>query len=371
MRLRGGLILNSRCVLIVPAFEPRQNFPEYIDELRQLHIGPIVVIDDGSGTKCRNIFRAVSRKEDCVVLYHGTNQGKGAAIKTAVAFIREHFVVYKGVITVDCDGQHLAKDVKAVFDRLIRLDEPGLVLGERSFDNEETPAMSRAGNRVSSYLMRTLYSIDLKDTQSGLRGFHRDMLDWMLGVNGDHYDYELNILIEAKKQGYSFTLVDVETIYYRGNIDSHYRPIADSLHIARIMAKGVLRYFASSLTATALDLTLFIILTKLIFAGLPLSSRLLLGTLIARIFSSMLNYLINRRLVFSQDTRFYPTMFRFYTVWVCQLTVSYLLVLTFTALSGIDEVFVKLVVDACLALISYQVQMRWVFRDPNHRIRQS
>ncbi len=353
----------------MPAFEPRKNFPDFIDELNELHIGPIVVVDDGSGSKCRRLFRAVAEKENCTVLYHEKNRGKGAAFKTAMRWTLDHFIAIKGVITVDCDGQHRPEDVRAVYERLLSSPADHLVLGVRSFEGEGTPELSRTGNRISSSVMKALYSIDLTDTQTGLRGFHYDMLPWLLTVRGEHYDYELNVLIEAKKQGYSFSLVDIATVYFRGNIDSHYRPFADSLHIARIMAKGILRYFASSLTATGLDILLFTLMTKLVFAQLPLSSRLLLGTLIARIFSSLLNYTINRRIVFSQDTRFYPTMFRFYTLWVCQVSVSYGLVLAFTALTGFDEVFVKLCVDAVLALFSYQVQMRWVFKNPNHEIK--
>ena len=359
----------ERCILIIPAMEPRKDFAGFIDELLQLHMGPIIVVDDGSGMKFRNLFHSINAKENCTVLYHEKNYGKGASIKTAIRWCLEHFYSFKGIITVDCDGQHLPKDVKAVYDKLITLQENELVLGVRSFDNEETPEMSRLGNRVSSWIMKTLYSIDLQDTQTGLRGFHRSLLEWLLTVGGDHYDYELHVLIEAKKKSVTFNLVHVETVYFRRNIDSHYRPFTDSLYIARIMAHGVMKYFASSLTATALDLSIFTILTKVVFSHLPLSFRLLFGTLIARIFSSILNYSINRRLVFSQDTRFYPTMLKFYTVWICQLSISYSLVLALTAATGIDEVFVKMMVDAVLALFSYQVQLRWVFKNPDHKIR--
>ena len=361
----------ERCVIIIPALQPRKDFVGFIDELLQLHIGPIVIVDDGSGMQYRNLFRSVNAKENCTVLYHEKNYGKGAAIKTAIRWSLDHFFHFKGVITVDCDGQHLPKDVKAVYDKLVTLDDNNLVLGVRSFDNDETPQLSRLGNKVSSSIMKALYSIDLKDTQTGLRGFPYSMLEWLLEVRGEHYEYELNVLIEAKKKSISFNLVEVETVYYRKNIDSHYRPFTDSFFVARIMARGVLKYFASSLTSTAVDLTLFTLLTKFFFSHLPLSGRILVGTLIARIFSSIVNYSINKSLVFSQDTRFYPTMLKFYTLWICQLSISCTLVMLFTKISGIDEVLIKMMVDAVLALFSYQVQLRWVFKNPNYKIRRS
>lgn len=358
----------ERCVLLIPALQPRKDFADFVDELLQLHIGPVVVVDDGSGKQYRNQFRAINAKDNCFVIYHESNYGKGAAIKTGIQWSLDHFFSFKGIITVDCDGQHLAKDVKAVYDKLITLDDDDLVLGVRSFDSEDTPRMNLHGNRISSKMMKMIYGLELTDTQTGLRGFTYASLEWLKLIGGDGYDYELNVLIEAKKRGINFNLVEAETVYFRGNVDSHYRPFTDSLRIARIMAKGLVHYFASSLTSTAVDLILFTVLTKFFFSYMHLSVRIMMATIIARIFSSVVNYSINKRLVFSQDTSL-ESMSRYYTVWGCQVCVSVLLVMLFTHLLGIDEVFIKMGVDACLALISYQLQLRWVFKNPNHEIR--
>lgn len=358
----------ERCVLIIPALQPRRDFADFVDELLQLHIGPVVVVDDGSGKQYRKLFRSINARENCFVIYHERNYGKGAAIKTGIRWSLEHFYRFKGVITVDCDGQHLAEDVKAVYDKLVELDEDDLVLGIRAFDSEDTPRMNLRGNRVASRMMHMIYGIELRDTQTGLRGFSYAQLDWLMAVGGDGYDYELNVLIEAKKRSVNFNLVDVATVYFRRNADSHYRPFTDSLRIAVIMAKGLVKYFASSLMSTGVDLLLFTLLTKFFFSHMVLPIRILLATIIARIFSSMVNYSINKRLVFSSDAT-WESMSRYYAVWGCQVCVSMMLVMVLTHASGIDEVFVKMAVDACLALISYQVQLRWVFKDPNHEIR--
>lgn len=357
----------ERCVLIIPALEPRKDFADFVDELLQLHIGPVVIVDDGSGKKYRNQFRAIHAKDNCTVLYHARNYGKGAAIKTGIQWSLDHFYSFKGIITVDCDGQHLPKDVKAVYEKLCAVEDQNLVLGVRDFEHDEIPWMNLHGNRVAAKVMKTLYSIDLDDTQTGLRGFTYATLPWLLDVPGEGYDYELNVLIEAKKKGISYNLVEVDTVYFRRNIDSHYRPFADTWKIAKIMAKGIVRYFASSLTSTAVDIFLFTILTQIFFSHMHLSLRIMLSTIIARIFSSVINYSINKNLVFSQNTSM-ESMGRYYTVWGCQVCVSIVLVMLFTHISGIDEVFIKLPVDACLAMISYQLQLRWVFKDPNHEI---
>ncbi|MBQ1251562.1 MAG: bifunctional glycosyltransferase family 2/GtrA family protein [Firmicutes bacterium] len=358
----------ERCILIVPALEPRKEFSDFVDELLQLNIGPVVIIDDGSGKKHRNQFRAINAKENCTVLYHEHNYGKGAAIKTGIKWSLDHYYSFKGIITVDCDGQHLLKDVKAVYDKLISVDDDNLVLGVRDFEHDEIPRMNLYGNRVASKMMKTLYSIDLNDTQTGLRGFTYPCLEWLMEIPGDGYDYELNVLIESKKKGISFHLVDVDTVYFRRNIDSHYQPFADTWKITKIMAKGIVRYFASSLTSTAVDFFLFIVLTQFFFSHMHMSLRIMLATIIARIFSSVVNYSLNKNLVFSQNTSM-ESMGKYYTVWGCQVCVSIMLVMLFTHLTGLDEVFIKLPVDACLALISYQLQLRWVFHDPSHEIK--
>ena len=217
------------CVLIIAALEPPPSFPGLVREMTENHFDRVLVVDDGSGPAWRHIFTAAAA-EGATVLCHPRNQGKGAALKTAFRHCLAHTAA-DFVITVDCDGQHKIDDIKKVFYTLEEFPS-SLVLGVRRFD-ETTPKRSLLGNRTASFLAKSLYGITVNDTQTGLRGIPWAYLDAFLNVRGERYEYELNVVIDAVKQGIPLAAAAVEAVYIDDNALSHYRPWADSFRIAR------------------------------------------------------------------------------------------------------------------------------------------
>ena len=57
----------------------------------------------------------------------------------------------------------------------------------------------------------------LQDTQTGLRGYPAWLLGWLRGVEGDRFEYELEVLLAARRLGLEFHEVPIETIYIAGN----------------------------------------------------------------------------------------------------------------------------------------------------------
>ena len=160
------------CVLI-PAYEPEERFAEYAALCAQR--GPLVVVDDGSGPQFAPIFEKIAALPGCTVLHHEQNKGKGAALKTGFAHILHFLEDCDGVVTADCDGQHALQDVQRLC-AAVQEQPRALSLGCRHF-GPETPRRSMAGNRATSAAMRILYGIELEDTQTGLRGIPRGLLE--------------------------------------------------------------------------------------------------------------------------------------------------------------------------------------------------
>ena len=70
--------------VVIPAYEPEKGLEKITEDLRDL--GYIVIlVDDGSGSAYAPLFDKLS--EECIVLRHKENKGKGAAIKTALSYI--------------------------------------------------------------------------------------------------------------------------------------------------------------------------------------------------------------------------------------------------------------------------------------------
>ena len=347
------------CCIVIPAYCPAPSLVDYVAQLLSVQNGPVTVVDDGSGGDYTAVFAALEPLKGCTVLHHTQNRGKVAAIKTAVAWYREHAQNLDGIITADCDGQHAVSDVVRMAQALEESPQ-ALVLGTRTF-GPGTPRRSSAGNHVISWVMNALYGIDLTDTQTGLRGLPNRLMSTLETLAGDRYEYELNMLIEANRRCVPFVLVPIETIYFDNNAGSHYRTVIDTLHIVALLSRGLIQYGLSSALSAAVDVVSYAVLVKLVLLALPFTPRLVIAAVAARAVSSVVNYSCNRRLPYVQNARVTSTMPRYYVLWAFQLAASIgLVALLYQA--GVDELLAKLLVDLGLAIASYQVQMRWVFR---------
>ncbi|MFR2591704.1 MAG: glycosyltransferase family 2 protein, partial [Ruthenibacterium lactatiformans] len=243
-----------RVCIVIPAYEPGGEFVPYAQEVLAAGLGPVLVVDDGSGPAYAPVFAALAEM-GCTVLTHEQNRGKGAALKTALRWYGAHEDGCAGIVTADCDGQHTVKDVRRVCEAMEAC--PGtLVLGCRDF-GPGTPARSATGNRVTSAAMRVLYNIDLKDTQTGLRGIPNGMHGDLLEVRGERYEYELNMLIYAQQRSIPYTIVPIETVYFNNNEGSHYRTVADSARIIHQLGSGLVQYAMSAGLSVVVDVFVY------------------------------------------------------------------------------------------------------------------
>ena len=116
------------CV-VIPAFDPDEELLDYVERLIASGIDKIILIDDGSDTKCKWIFDDLSDKEEIELLTHAVNMGKGRALKDAFDHYLVHYANRKrGVITADCEGQHRVEDVWMIAQAMSQYPD-ALILG--------------------------------------------------------------------------------------------------------------------------------------------------------------------------------------------------------------------------------------------------
>lgn len=135
-------------------------------------------VDDGSHQK--KIFEKIGSLPQVTVLTHPENYGKGRALRTGLAYYKDHYSYdeYCGVITADSDGQHLVDDVLRISKSLAKREDK-MILGVRDFDQSNVPSKSRIGNKLTSLGFRVLIGLSVSDTQTGLRGIP---IPWSISV---------------------------------------------------------------------------------------------------------------------------------------------------------------------------------------------
>ena len=112
---------NERGTAFVSVIVPVFNEAAHLDELLQaIHAAPvrkeIILVDDGSTDGTREKLQALPPSDDITVVFHDKNYGKGAAIRTALAYARGEYVLIQ-----DSDLEYDPQD----YPKLLRPLESG------------------------------------------------------------------------------------------------------------------------------------------------------------------------------------------------------------------------------------------------------
>lgn len=337
-------------VLLIPAYRPGPALPRLVERMAGGPFAAVVVVDDGSGGEYAAVFEACR----ATVLRHERNRGKGAALKTGIAYARERFPGC-GVVTADADGQHLAEDVLRVAARMAAEGEGSLVLGARAFDSG-APLRSRVGNRMARGLVRLLIGRKITDTQTGLRGIPAGLTGVLTGIRADGYEFELDMLQAAVEHGLPIEEERITTVYEPGNPTSHFRPFLDSLKIGFVLA----RFSLLSLATACLDNAVFFVATK---GGLAVA----VAQVLARMASVMFNYPLARSAVFHSARPHGTTLTRYLLLVAGSGFVSYRVLSYLHEALGWPVLAAKLTAETALFLINFAVQRDLIFSSRRRR----
>lgn len=348
----------QKTTVIIPSLNPDEKLMKVICGLEEEGFDDIIVVNDGSSPDKLLNFPDPKEHPACTVLTHEVNRGKGAALKTAFEYFLKNRTDRLGVVTVDGDNQHRPEDVKKCAEKM--LESSALVLGVRNFDLPHVPKRSRVGNKITSSVFRVCCGLKISDTQTGLRAFPCDILPQMLEVSGDRFEYETNMLLSLSTYGIRYEEVTIETIYIEENQTSHFRPVRDSIRIYSL----ILKFIASSLISSGLDLLIFFI-SHLILDGILGNSATFVCTFLARAVSSAFNFIINKKKVFGSSASIGSAVVKYYALAVAIMLISSGAVWSFSNLLNISSSFVttliKAVVDIILFICSFRIQREWVF----------
>ncbi|MEG1756357.1 MAG: bifunctional glycosyltransferase family 2/GtrA family protein [Clostridia bacterium] len=333
-------------VVIIPAYQPDEKLYKLVLSLSETTDYPIIIVNDGSSEDKNPLFESL--EPYAKILVHPINRGKGAALKTAYAYISEHFPPDDGVITVDADGQHVPQDIVRVA-KAWEASPDRLVLGSRLFTGD-VPFKSRAGNAITRFVFAVSTGVKVFDTQTGLRAFGVFRLPMMLATKGDRYEYEINVLLYATRNHISIEEVPIETVYIEDNASSHFHPIRDAWRIYKM----ILLFVASSLITCGLDYVLVLVISAVTQS---MTHSLLISVVSARVLSSLVNYIINCKLVFNHRSK--SSILRYYLLAAAILGANYALLLLITKVMPLA--IGKILVELALYPLSFYLQRKYVF----------
>jgi glycosyltransferase involved in cell wall biosynthesis len=160
-------------LVIIPAFNEEGAVGHVVQSVKEVMPGtPVLVIDDCS----IDASIAVARAAGAEVLPLPHHLGLGGCVQAGYKLAYE--LGYDYVIRVDGDGQHDARDIPKVFERL-RTSDCQMVIGSRFVQDNgaRTTPVRSLGIRLFRLVLRPILGKPVHDPTSGFVGVNRSALE--------------------------------------------------------------------------------------------------------------------------------------------------------------------------------------------------
>lgn len=189
--------------VVVPAYRegPRihDNLARLVRELDTLGTGyeVIVVSDgntDGTATEARRLGSPAVK-----VFHYPMNIGKGFALSLGVAQSSAPLVTF-----IDADMELDPANIRS-FLNLMQTSHYDAVVGSKRHAESEVsyPAFRRFQSAVYQILVRVLFNLNVRDTQTGLKLFRREVLEQALPLLAiKKFAFDLELMVVASQLGY-------------------------------------------------------------------------------------------------------------------------------------------------------------------------
>lgn len=182
-----------RVAVLMPALNEEQALPLVLADLRRVHSGRVVVIDNGSTDRTAAVARAEGAE-----LLREERRGYGSACLAGLAHLRQDPPDI--VVFLDADRSDDASELPILLAPILR-GEADMVMGERRTHAEAgalTPAQ-RVGNRVAIAAMWALVHHKYRDL-GPFRALRWEALE-RLGMSDPAFGWNVEMQMKAARAG--------------------------------------------------------------------------------------------------------------------------------------------------------------------------
>ncbi|MCA9325295.1 glycosyltransferase family 2 protein [Candidatus Saccharibacteria bacterium] len=199
-----------KVALVVPAYNEATMVGKVVRGLKKTFSKSsfqyeIVVVDDGSSDDTAIAAERAGAK----VIRHVINAGSGGATATGLSYAQSHG--FDVAATLDADGQHDPADVLRGIKK-INSSDVDLLIGSRVISSHQMSLLKKVGNKGLSLITFALFSINVTDSQSGLRIFSsRALRELRWKTSG--YEFCSEMLWRARQLKLSIEEYPIKAIY--------------------------------------------------------------------------------------------------------------------------------------------------------------
>lgn len=181
--------------ILVPVFNEEKTISTIIDKIKSSPLNlekEIVIVNDCSTDKTK---QELEKLEGCKIIHHETNQGKGAALKTAIENATGDIMIVQ-----DADLEYNPEDYTKVLAPILQ-NEFQVVYGSRFLEKNKTFTFKQVfANKFLTHLTNLLYGSNLTDMETCYKAFTKDAVD-NITINSKKFNFEPEITAKILKKG--------------------------------------------------------------------------------------------------------------------------------------------------------------------------
>ena len=211
--------------VLIPVYNEERTLEQAVGRVCAVPLAKeIIVVDDGSTDRSRQILARLQAENggdplnSLKVLFHQQNQGKGAAIKTALAHVTGDVIVVQ-----DADLEYDPKDYPGLLEPILA-GNADVVYGTRFYGGGAHRVLffwHYVGNQLLTFLSNMLTNLNLSDMEVGYKVFRTNVVK-DIDLKSKRFGFEPEITVKLAKKHCRF---------YEVPISYHGRTYADGKKI--------------------------------------------------------------------------------------------------------------------------------------------
>lgn len=326
--------------ILIPYYTSLNNVKSLCSNLISIGFTNIIII-----TEEQEVLKTTETENRSLSVIYNIN--KRHPLVYGLEHIKNTFTDIKSVLIVDASYDYHAEDILNV-SKSIDSNKKQLVIASPATSNK--PKLIDKLVRLSFIAMS---SINVKCPRIRLRAITVSALNDLMRNNTCKDILDAGILLRAKRLG-----IDIKEAKIKKGDSHSYLPVSTFKQLVRIYLL-LFAFCMSSFASFLVDISIYVLLITTIFVSN--ANAILFSTVLARIVSSLVNYLLNKRMVFKDTRRNKMILIKFAFLTITKMFASYAFVFILTDLLGISSAFVKPPVDLLLFFIGFYAQQNWAF----------